>query len=160
MKRPQNGGKAWINGEVNADSSDLIIPLSSQTWPVVREESGPLQVCFHHFPPQNCHSLNLFNRVKAINAVGPAVQGMFRWRLQRAGGDGLPHLVPAKSRWRNVTVCQYPILSSDSPTSLAWAPRPRGSRCWAMPPGLPIPAWKANKTTSVNKELYFIVSFK
>ena len=135
MKRPQNGGKAWINGEVNADSSDLIIPLPSQTWPGawIRPTAGL-------FPPFSSPKLPFLESLQSGKShqcpgqsVGPAVQGMFRWRLQRPAGDGLPHLLPAKSRWRNVTVCQYPILSSDSPTSPAWAPRPRGSRCWGHP---------------------------
>ena len=131
MKRPQNGGKAWINGEVNADSSDLIIPLCPDlAWLVDR-------VHCRFVSPQKLPFLESLQSGKShqcpVQSFGPAVQEMFRWRLQRSEGDGLPHLVPAKSRWRNVTVCQYPILSSDSPTSPAWAPRPRGSRCWGHP---------------------------
>ena len=44
------------------------------------------------------------------------------------------------------------------------APRPRPEPPGPVGPDAgatrPTPAWKVNKTTSVNKELYFIVSFK
>ena len=100
MKRPQNGGKAWINGEVNADSLDLIIPLLPDlAWCVMGPTAGL-------FPPRNSHSLNLFNRVKAINArsnpLGQLCRGCLDdgcsgrremdspiWCLQRAGGEML-----------------------------------------------------------------------
>ena len=142
MKRPQNGGKAWINGEVNADSLDLIIPLFPDL--ACRVDRARCRFVSSIFPPEFPFLESLQSGKShqcPVQSVGPGVQRMFRWRLQRAEGDGLPHLVPAKSRWRNVTVCQYPILSSDSPTSPAWAPRPRGYRCW----GHPSQFWKQTK---------------
>ena len=39
----------------------------------------PLQVCLNHSQPRNCHSLDLFNRVKAITAsANPRAAAMFR----------------------------------------------------------------------------------
>ena len=39
----------------------------------------PLQVCLNHSQPRNCHSLDLFNQVKAITAsANPRAAAMFR----------------------------------------------------------------------------------
>ena len=203
MKRPQNGGKAWINGEVDADFSQRSNYSSSwfpdvACWSVPRP---PLQVCFHysqlritipwisslecfsiilnkvpfieflqwnvfqpllqlffaiegffqpfhyifrpqqvclnHSQPLKYHSLDLFNRVKAITAsANPRAAAMFRWRACTAAPRWTPPSAGAACK-EQVEKC-YCLPISDTmalqiepkspPAPCRWAPSPPGYR--------------------------------
>ena len=71
MKRPQNGGKAWINGGVDADFSQRSNYSSSwfpdvACWSVPRP---PTAGVFPLFSTQNHHSLDLFYRMCFNNCL-------------------------------------------------------------------------------------------
>ena len=237
MKRPQNGGKAWINGEVDADFSQRSNYSSSwfpdvACWSVPRSPTAgvfplfstqnhhslylfnqmcfnncfvfqsfttskvsfigflqlylfqpllqlffaiegffqtfhyifqPLQVCLNHSQPLKYHSLDLFNRVKAITAsANPRAAAMFIWRPCTTAPRWTPPSAGAACK-EQVEKC-YCLPISDTmalqiepkspPAPCRWAPQPPWVQIWA--PTLN----KKKQRRGVNKELYFIVSFK
>ena len=123
----------------------------------------PQQVCLNHSQPLKYHSLDLFNQVKAITAsANPRAAAMFRWRACTAAPRWTPPSAGAACK-EQVEKC-YCLPISDTmalqiepkspPAPCRWAPQPPWVQIWA--PTLN----KKKQRRGVNKELYFIVSFK